>query len=96
MRNCRTGAGALAVLLLVGSASVAEPSSNEAKPLQAMQQAVVCAPVTAIVCGAVGGQLQSYWNECLARRDGAIVVSTGECPDRSSGGVGGGGGAGGM
>jgi hypothetical protein len=42
-----------------------------------------CAQV-APVCALKNGTKQSYWNACLAARDAAPVVRTGECPNPRS------------
>ncbi len=68
-RVCRTAIAAVAVLLLPMMATRAQP-----------QQPANCAPVVAPVCAVKDGMKQSYWNECLARRDGALVLRIGECP----------------
>jgi hypothetical protein len=47
------------------------------------------------VCAVKAGQRQSYWNEAVARRDGAMVLLAGECPAQPNS-EGGGGGSGGM
>ena len=72
-RVCRTGIAATAALLLPVVASRAQP-----------QPPASCAPVVATVCAVKDGIKQSYWNECLAQRDGALVVRTGECPNPRS------------
>ena len=48
----------------------------------------------ALVCAVKAGQRQSYWNDGVAQRDGAMVLLAGECPapPNSEGGVGGSGG----
>jgi hypothetical protein len=51
---------------------------------RAQQPPASCAPVTAPVCAIKNGTKQSYWNACLAARDGAPVVRTGECPNPRS------------
>jgi len=50
--------------------------------------------VQAPVCAVKAGQRQSYWNEAVARHDGAMVLLAGECPapPNSEGGAGGSGG----
>ncbi len=68
-RVCRTAIAAVALLLLAAAATRAQP-----------QQPASCAPVVAPVCALKDGTKQSYWNECLARRDGALVLRIGECP----------------
>jgi hypothetical protein len=69
----RTAIVAIALLLLPVMATRVQP-----------QQPASCAPVVAPVCAVKDGIKQSYWNECLARRDGALVVRTGECPNPRS------------
>jgi len=64
------------MLLLTSATTYAQP--------QVTQRPEVCPPSTTIVCGVVAGQRQSYWNECLARRDGAIFITPGECAKRRS------------
>jgi len=58
------------------------------------QQLAVKPNGQAPVCAVKAGQRQSYWNEAVARGDGAIVLLAGECPapPNSEGGVGGSGG----
>jgi hypothetical protein len=60
----------------------------------APQQLAVNPNSQAPVCAVKAGQRQSYWNEAVARRDGAMVLLSGECPapPNSEGGVGGSGG----
>jgi hypothetical protein len=60
----------------------------------APQQLAVNRSDQAPVCAVKAGNRQSYWNEAVARRDGAIVLLAGECPTppNSEGGVGGSGG----
>jgi hypothetical protein len=70
---CRTGIVAAALLLLPTMATRA----------QAPPQPAQCAQV-AQVCALKNGTKQSYWNECLAARDGAQVIRTGECPNPRS------------
>ncbi len=73
---CRTGFVAVALLLLTGAAARTQPQ----------QQPAACPPVQTPVCAVKAGTKQSYWNECQARNDGALVLWTGECPDRNFGG----------
>ena len=80
-RIYRTGLATAAVLPL----AVAAPG--------AQQQTATCVQV-APVCAVKAGAKQSYWNECQARRDGALVILTGECPAQPNSE--GGGGSGGM
>ncbi len=77
MLDYRTGAGALAIFLLLGTAAGAQT------PPAGTQQATICPPVQAPVCGVLAGDRQSYWNECLAQRAGAIILRSGECPNRT-------------
>jgi hypothetical protein len=72
-RLCRTGIVAIALLVSPVMATRAQS-----------QQPASCAPAVAPVCAVKNGMKQSYWNECLARRDGAFVVRTGECPNPRS------------
>jgi hypothetical protein len=60
----------------------------------APQQLAVNRNGQAPVCAVKAGQRQSYWNEAVAGRDGAIILLAGECPasPNSEGGVGGSGG----
>jgi hypothetical protein len=60
----------------------------------ATQQLAVDPTGQAPVCAVKAGDRQSYWNERVARLDGALVVLAGECPARpnSEGGAGGSGG----
>ena len=46
----------------------------------------VCPEGQTIVCAVKAGEMQSYWNVCDAKRDGAIVMFAGECPDTHGGG----------
>src|SRR2546428_378350 len=73
----RTAIVAAALLLLPAGATRAQP-----------QQPASCPPTVAPVCAVKGDTKQSYWNECLALRDGALVIRTGECPNPRSYGVG--------
>lgn len=76
----RHAALAFAALLLLGCApQQLAANSNGAAP----------------VCAVKAGQRQSYWNEAVARRDGALVLLAGECPAQPNS-EGGGGGSGGM
>ena len=61
----------------------------------APQQLAVKPNGQAPVCAVKAGERQSYWTDEGARRDGAIVLLTGECPTRPNS-EGGGGGSGGM
>ena len=87
MRDYRTGAGAFAMILLLSTATSAQPSSTQQQLPPPTQPPAVCPPVVALVCAAKAGQRQTYWNECLAQRDGAIIFSAGDCPDRPGNGV---------
>ena len=69
----RVSTSCLALFLLLGAA-------NCAPPPQANQETAVCPEVNAPVCAVHLGTKQSYWNECMAGRDGAILASAGECP----------------
>ena len=84
MRDYRTGASAFAMFVLLSAASCVQPSSNEAKLPPATRQPAICPPVSAPVCAAPAGEPRTYWNQCLAQRDGAITATAGECPYRSS------------
>jgi hypothetical protein len=66
-RIFRTAIVAVAVLLLPILGSRAQP-----------QQSANCAQV-APVCALKDGNKQSYWNVCLAARDGAQLLYPGEC-----------------
>ena len=59
---------ALALVALAGNAAVQPPAPPP------------CPEGTTIVCAVKAGEMQSYWNACDARRDGALVMSPGECP----------------
>ena len=87
MRHYRTGAGAFAMILLLSTAASAQPWSSQQQLPSATQRPAICPPVVAPVCAALAGQRQTYWNECLAQRDGAIIFSIGECPYRPGNGV---------
>jgi hypothetical protein len=67
-RTFRIGAAAIAFLFLSVLASRAQQAP-----------AAPCAPVVAPVCALKDGNKQSYWNECLAARDGAQLLYPGEC-----------------
>ncbi len=69
----RVGTGGFALFMLLAAAACAPPP-------QANQETTVCPEVIAPVCALYLDTKQSYWNECKARRDGAIVESAGECP----------------
>ena len=69
----RTGIAAAALLLLSMMATRAQPPPPAG-----------CPPATALVCALKNGSKQSYWNACLAARDGAQVIRTGECPNPRS------------
>jgi hypothetical protein len=64
---CRTGIVATALLLLPVMATRAQAP-----------QPVNCAQV-APVCALKNGTRQTYWNTCLAARDGADLLYAGEC-----------------
>src|SRR6266478_10037362 len=72
--TCRNGVVA-ALLLLPGAAARTQPQ----------QQPAACPPVQAPVCAVRAGAKQSYWKDCRARSDGALVLWTGECTDRDFG-----------
>jgi hypothetical protein len=61
---------AFALVALTGNATVAPPTPPPS----------VCPEGTTIVCAVKDGEMQSYWNVCDAKRDGALVMSAGECP----------------
>jgi hypothetical protein len=84
MLDYRTTAGAFAMFLLLGTAAGAQPSSGQQNLPSAAQQPAGCAPVQALVCAVLAGEKQSYWNECQARRAGALVLSAGECRNKPS------------
>jgi hypothetical protein len=69
----RAGRGCFVTLLLLGAAACAPPP-------QANQETTVCPEVIAPVCAVHLDTKESYWNECKARRDGAILAIPGECP----------------
>jgi hypothetical protein len=71
------------------------PLAASLLPGCAPQQLAVKPNDQAPVCAVKAGERQSYWNEAVARRDGAMVLLTGECPTRPNS-EGGGGGSGGM
>jgi hypothetical protein len=73
----RTAIVAIALLLLPVVATRAQPP----------QQPAACAPVVAPVCALNNGYRQTYWNACLAARDGAELLYTGECRIPRSPGV---------
>ncbi len=77
MLDYRTGAGAFVMFLLFGAAAGAQ------NPPAGTPQATICPPVQAPVCAVLAGDRQSYWNECLAQRAGAIILRSGECPNRT-------------
>jgi hypothetical protein len=71
-RTLRTGIAALAMLFLPLVASDAQqPAPPE------------CAQ-TAPVCALKNGARQTYWNACLATRDGAQFLNIGECRNSRS------------
>ena len=72
----QVGIGSLALFLLLGAVGCGPP------PQASQASAAVCPEVQAPVCAVHLGTKESYWNECKARRDGAIPVSPGECPIR--------------
>jgi len=82
MLDYRTGAGALGIFLLLGTVAGAQQPSNSQNLRPATQPPTACA-VQAPVCAVLAGDRQSYWNECLAQRAGAIILRAGECPNRS-------------
>ncbi len=59
---------AFALVALAGNATVPSPTPPP------------CPEGTTIVCAVKAGEMQSYWNACDAKRDGALVMSAGECP----------------
>ena len=71
IRRGGTSGVALFLLIVVGAC---------APPPQANQADAVCPAVKAPVCAVHRGEKQSYWNECEARRDRAILAIPGECP----------------
>ena len=66
-RTLRTGIAALAMLVLPLVAT------------DAQQPAPPDCTVNAPVCGLKNGSRQTYWNACLAARDGAELLNAGEC-----------------
>ena len=72
-RMRRGGTSGVALFLLIVVEACAPPP-------QANQEAAVCPAVKAPVCAVHRGEKQSYWNECEARRQGAILTTPGECP----------------
>jgi hypothetical protein len=66
-RTLRTGIAALAMLLLPLVAA------------DAQQPAPPDCTANAPVCGLKNGSRQTYWNNCLAARDSAELLYTGEC-----------------
>jgi hypothetical protein len=66
---------AFALVALAGNASAAPPT----------QPPSVCQEGKTIVCAVKAGEMQSYWNICDAKRDGALVMFAGECPDTHGG-----------
>jgi len=79
MLDYRTGVGASIIFLLLGAAAGAQPLSNPRNLPAGTQLPTGCAPVQAPVCVVLAGEKQSYWNECQARRAGALILSAGEC-----------------
>jgi len=67
-RTFRIGATAITLLFLPALASRAQQAPSAG-----------CAPVVAPVCALKDGNKQSYWNECLAARDGTQLLYPGEC-----------------
>jgi hypothetical protein len=65
-----------ALVALAGNATAIPPA----------QPPSVCPEGQTIVCAVKAGEMQSYWNVCDAKRDGALVMFAGECPDTHSGG----------
>ena len=63
----KSGVAALAVLLLPAIASDAQQPA----PPECAQNAPAC--------GLKGGYRQTYWNACLAARDGAQFLYAGNC-----------------
>ena len=61
---------AFTLVLLIGNAAAAPPA----------RQPAACPEGQTIVCAVKAGEMQSYWNVCDAKRDGALVMSAGECP----------------
>ena len=83
----RNTAAAIAALLLLGTASRAQPPSSQPQIFQPAQLPAVCPEVRAPVCAIKFGQMLTYWSACKARADGADVVSEGEwCPIRGGAG----------
>jgi hypothetical protein len=66
-RILRTGIAALAMLLL----PLVATDAQQPPPPECAQSAPVCA--------LKNGARQTYWNTCLATRDGAQLMYTGEC-----------------
>ncbi len=62
---------AFALVAPIGGATAAFPT----------QQLPACPEGQTIVCAVKAGEMQSYWNVCDAKRDGALVMFAGECPD---------------
>lgn len=67
LRTLRTGLAAFAVFLLPLIAA------------DAQQPAPPDCTVNVPVCGLKDGSRQTYWNACLAARDGAELMYAGEC-----------------
>ena len=78
MADYRTGAGALAIFLLLGTAAGAQNRPP------GTQQPTGCAPVEAPVCAVLASKKQSCWNACLAQRAGALILNAGECRNKPS------------
>ena len=69
----RVGTGGFAFLMLLGAAAcVPTPPAK--------QQTAICPAVKMPVCAFHLDTKESYWNECEALRDGAILPTPGECP----------------
>ncbi|HEY4469626.1 MAG TPA: hypothetical protein VGN21_00560 [Stellaceae bacterium] len=66
-RTLRTGIAALATLFL----PVVATDAQQPVPPECAQSAPVCA--------LKNGSRQTYWNTCLATRDGAELMYAGEC-----------------
>ena len=81
MLDYRTVAVALVISVLLHTVAGAQ-QSNPQNPSPAIRP-TVCPPVQVPVCAVLAGDRQSYWNECLAQRAGAIILRSGECPNRT-------------
>lgn len=84
MLDYRTGAGAIIIFLLLGTAAGAQLLPYQQSFPAGTQQPTGCAAVQAPVCAVLAGEKQSYWNECQAQRAGALILNAGECRNRPS------------